>query len=278
MKILRINICVEENTFTHGRRKKSIQSKAAAKNGSIVRRTNFLPILPDYFVIFFQKFQQFFAEYTPRALEKIHFLEKIGFTQFCLTPTYYNIPNFDHEYYDHFVSCKTATSMNMIIYNIPSCTSFFIPVDVIRQCAEEQLMIAIKESSGNKDYYLKLAAIAEKHNIELFQANEPDFFWAVEHGTDGFVPVLGNYDPALYVKLCEAVLQNNLTGVKDIQAVIDTMREIILLGNKKWLAGIMYAVHTLGIGNGIPLLPTHEPPEEEKQKIKKYTTYKNISC
>ncbi|MHC4133316.1 MAG: dihydrodipicolinate synthase family protein, partial [Planctomycetota bacterium] len=90
---------------------------------------------------------------TPRAIERIRLLEQLGYKHMAVTPTYYITPEKNEEFLSYFGACRDAADLNMIVYNIPSCTYTSIPVEVIADMAKRGWTQCIKESSGDKDYF-----------------------------------------------------------------------------------------------------------------------------
>lgn len=209
------------------------------------------------------------ATSTRKALEQIAVLDRIGFSTMVVTPTFYITLRLDKEFMTHFDRCRQATDMDMVIYNIPSCTNSQIPVAVVAEMASRKWFSAIKESSGSRDYFKEMASIAEQHDISLFQGNEPDIEWGLSIGAAGVVPVCANYEPQTFVTACNAARQGDLKLLAKAQQRASAIREVLLLGQKNWISGIMYGVSSLGIGSGKPVLPLQELSAVEKAPIDK---------
>jgi 4-hydroxy-tetrahydrodipicolinate synthase len=207
------------------------------------------------------------ATSTRRALDQIAILDRIGFSTMVVTPTYYIALRFDDEFMMHFAKCRQATSMEMVIYNIPSCTNSQIPAAVVREMAERKWFSAFKESSGSRFYFEEMLAITEQHGISIFQGNEPDIEWGLAVGAAGIVPVCANYEPETFVAACNAAQQGDLKLLAKAQQRISKIREALLLGQRNWISGIMYGVSSLGIGSGRPIQPLQELPTVEKASI-----------
>lgn len=204
---------------------------------------------------------------TACALERIRFLEQAGYDTMVVTPTYYITLSRDEDFKTHFEECRQATDMDMIIYNIPSCTYSQIPVDVVERMASQDWFIAIKESSGNRQYFKQMASIAERYKITLLQGNEPDIEWGFGQGASGIVPVCANFEPKTFVEACLAAAQGDCNRLKQLQARMDYLRENLLVQSELWISGIMYGLKTLGLGSGIPLKPLSEVSERSKKRI-----------
>ncbi len=207
------------------------------------------------------------ATSTVRAIERIRVLDRIGFRHMVVTPTFYVTPTREEEFLTHFDGCRQATAMDLIVYNIPSCTGASIPVTTIAEMVRRGWTGVIKESSGDQDYFLELTKAVSESATTILQGNEPDIAWGLSVGAKGMVPVCGNYAPSLFAAAWSANQAGDETRLAELQRHIMAVRETLLLGDKSWLAGAMYGVHTLGIGNGKVLRPIQELSDEQKREI-----------
>ncbi len=218
---------------------------------------------------------------TKRALEKIRILEEIGFGQIAVTPTFYISLATDQEMISHFAACRNATSMDIIGYNIPSCTQSSISVSAMSYMCEQGWFTAIKESSGDRKYFLELLDVARANGVSLLQGSEVDIEWGFSIGANGIVPVCANFDPLTFVSIYQASLKKDLQMVSLLQERLTGLREISQVSHGgNWISGIMYAVSMLGIGNGIPLLPIqplNDAGQAHVSKIKPLESIEELS-
>jgi 4-hydroxy-tetrahydrodipicolinate synthase len=205
------------------------------------------------------------ATSTARALKQINISKRLGCKAIVVTPTFYIALQREVEILAHFQACREATDQELVIYNIPSCTGCHIPVTTIRKMAEAGWATAIKESSGDADYFRQLLSLGVEMAVSVLQGNETDIVWSLQAGAAGIVPVCGNYDPALFVETYNAVKSG--TEEDDAQERLDALRDVLLVGDHNWIAGITYGLKSLGIGSGKPLLPLQEVDDNRKALI-----------
>lgn len=204
---------------------------------------------------------------TERAIERIAFLDKCGYKYMAVTPTYYITLTYDEQFLTHFQACSDATDMEMVVYNIPSCTYSQIPLAVLETMAQKGLYRILKESGGDRDYFSEVMKIAAKYDLTVLQGNEPDIEWGFSIGAGGIVPVCANYEPKTYAAAYKASLNDDTKLLKHAQQRASLIRETLLVKADNWISGIMYGVSTLGIGNGKPLRPLLEISPEAKARI-----------
>ena len=144
------------------------------------------------------------ATSTGRAIERIEILAKTGFDHVVVTPTYYITPTRHEEFLDHFDGCRQASDMNMIVYNIPSCIGAEIPVGTIVEMVQQGWTRTIKESSGDRDYFMAVMDGLKNTGAAVLQGSEPDIAWGLSSGARGLVPVCANYAPRLFAAAWKA--------------------------------------------------------------------------
>lgn len=87
---------------------------------------------------------------TAASIELSKEAEALGLDGLMLVAPYYNRPP-QEGLYRHFKAIAEATTLPVIIYNIPSRTGCNINVDTVVRLAEIDNIVAIKEASGNMD-------------------------------------------------------------------------------------------------------------------------------
>ena len=207
------------------------------------------------------------ATSTSRALKQIRLLEQIGFEYMVVTPTFYITLDYTNEMLSHFGCCRDATDMEMVVYNIPSCTGSSIPLATMEEVVRRGWTHAFKESSGDRDYFSSVLDICNRYGAKVLQGNEPDIEWGLTLGAAGIVPVCANYDPETYVSAWQAAEKGDPEILRTAQQRISAIREVLLMGRKNWISGIMYGMSSLGIGSGTPMGPLQELGEEDKRLI-----------
>ena len=207
------------------------------------------------------------ATSTGRAIERIKILDQTGFKHVVVTPTYYITPERHEEFMAHFDGCRQATDMNMIVYNIPSCIGAAIPVSAIVEMVKRGWTRTIKESSGDRDYFSDVLDSTADFDTTVLQGWEIEIAWALSEGAKGFVPTCANCVPELFAALWRAHRAGDDVQRAEAQERIVAVREALILGDKNWIAGLMYGIKALGIGRGNSLRPIADISDEEKRKV-----------
>ncbi|NLP17657.1 MAG: 4-hydroxy-tetrahydrodipicolinate synthase [Firmicutes bacterium] len=87
---------------------------------------------------------------TQQSIELTKKAEALGADAIMLVTPYYNKPPQD-ALYTHFSTVAAATSLPVMIYNVPGRTSRNIEAETVARLAEIDNIVAIKEASGNMD-------------------------------------------------------------------------------------------------------------------------------
>lgn len=213
---------------------------------------------------------------TAKIKEKIKILKKIGYKYFVLTPSFYITLTNDEEFFRLFGECKeVAGEMEMIAYNIPSCTSSILPVDVLCDMAKRDWIRYCKESSGDLEYLKEVINKGSKFGLKVLMGDEANMDKGLLAGACGIVPVAANYEPETFIKIYQAAIEGNLDEVYKMQERITLLRETLVKAGTCWIAGLKYALHCLGIGIGKPVSPLQPLSKEEKKKVKDFISANN---
>ena len=123
------------------------------------------------------------------------------------------------EMVDHFRAIYDSTGKPIILYNFPLKTDgVAIPVEVIRHLRQENIIIGIKDSSGDLDYLSQLVALRDElgglgvMNGELKKAYE-----ALKLGVDGLVMSYTNVEPDKCREMIQAVQKKDFERAQAIQ-------------------------------------------------------------
>ncbi len=207
------------------------------------------------------------ATSTGRAIERIKILDQTGFKHVVVTPTYYITPTRHEEFMTHFDGCRQVTDMNMIVYNIPSCIGAEIPVSAIVEMVQQGWTRTVKESSGDREYFSDLLDSTADFDTTVLQGQETDIAWGLSRGANGFVPTCANCAPGPFVDLWRAHRAGDEAQRSEAQKRVNAVRDGLILGDKNWIAGLMYGLKTLGIARGNAVRPIAEISDEEKKRV-----------
>jgi 4-hydroxy-tetrahydrodipicolinate synthase len=209
---------------------------------------------------------------TRKVKDKIQVLRTLGYEWFVASPTFYLTLKSPDEHLRLFGACRECGhDMKMMVYNIPSCVGSELPVDTICEMARRGWIEYCKESSLDFSYFKRLLDAANDVGLKLFLGDEVTIAEGLLAGACGIVPVDANYEPRTFIRAYQAALDGDLATLSQMQERIMLLREKLVMGGVCWLAGIKYAMSTLGMGSGLPISPLQPTEYEQKRAIDELT-------
>ncbi len=144
---------------------------------------------------------------TAEVARQMQDFDRKGVTAFLSASPAYNKPT-QEGIYRHYKALSEASSLPVILYNVPGRTaSNVLPITVKRIAEDCKKVVAIKEAAGNIEQVMELARILP----ESFLLLSGDDALAMPHmacGGHGIISVVGNAYPALF----SSVISDCATG------------------------------------------------------------------
>jgi 4-hydroxy-tetrahydrodipicolinate synthase len=149
---------------------------------------------------------------TARAVQLSREMQAAGATHLLHVSPMYNKPP-QRGLIEHFRAIADATTLPIVIYNVPGRTASNIEARTTLTLAEDPRFVAVKEASGN------LAQIGDilAHRPERFAVLSGDDALTVAvmaQGGDGVISVVSNATPRLMARLCEQLRDGDLAGAR----------------------------------------------------------------
>ena len=154
---------------------------------------------------------------TSEAIARAKNLSKIsGLTGLLTANPYYNRPGQEGQY-QHFRAIAEATSLPILLYNIPSRTGVNLEPATVLRLAGIPNIIGIKESSGNIAQITELLNQAPR-NFKVLSGDDGMTLPVLALGGAGLVSVASNAIPAQMTQLVQAGLSGNWTTARELNA------------------------------------------------------------
>ena len=159
--------------------------------------------------------------------------------------------------------------MQMIAYNIPSCTGSNISIETMCEMTRRGWIRYCKDSSGDMEYLKRLISEGKRVGLEVLIGAETCIVEGLLAGGRGIVPMCANYEPQTFIRTYEAAMSKDTAELSKMQERIMFLRERMPKGGPSWIAGVKYAMATLGMGSGKPVSPLQPAGPEQRKKIDK---------
>jgi 4-hydroxy-tetrahydrodipicolinate synthase len=147
------------------------------------------------------------GNYTDKVINHLKVLEKYKVQGILSASPYFNRPD-QRGIYEHFKKISEATSLNIIIYNIPYRTGRNIENHTIRKLAELKNMVGIKDSCGDIKQSMELL-LSRPDNFSILTGEDILTYSTLTLGGDGAILASSHLHTEEFVKLYTLVKENN---------------------------------------------------------------------
>ena len=165
------------------------------------------------------------ANNTLEAIALSRAAEKAGADYTLSVVPYYNKPS-QEGIYQHFKTIAEATSIPMIIYNVPGRTVVSMTNDTILRLSEIPNIVGVKEASGNVGSNIELINRAPE-GFAVLSGDDHTALPFMLCGGHGVVTVAANAAPKLFADMCRTALQGDIALARELNdrliPIYDTM-------------------------------------------------------
>lgn len=152
------------------------------------------------------------ANNTVEAIALSQAAEQAGADYTLSVVPYYNKPS-QEGIYQHFKAIAEATSIPMIIYNVPGRTVVSMSNDTILRLAEIPNIVGVKEASGKIGSNIELINSVPEGFVVL-SGDDPTGLPFMLCGGHGVVTVAANVAPKLFADMCRAALEGDIATAR----------------------------------------------------------------
>lgn len=201
---------------------------------------------------------------TSEAVRLTKAAEKAGADGALVVGPYYNKPMAE-GYYRHFAAIAEASSLPIVIYNIPGRTAKNIEADTICRIGELTTVVAVKESTGSMDQASQIIAGSQ---LSVLSGDDSLTLPILALGGSGVVSVVGNIVPKDVKAMLAAWKAGNVAEAQKWHGKLFPLcRDLLSLATNP--IPIKAAMQRLGRDTGDVRLPLTELPESDRAKLEK---------
>lgn len=202
---------------------------------------------------------------TQHAVADTKIAEKLGCDGALLVAPYYNKPS-QEGLFRHFKTIADATSLAIILYNIPGrCSVDILPDTVVRLANECRNIVSIKEASGSVERVSELRGrLPESFSILSGDDSLTLPFMAV--GAAGVVSVASNLVPAEVCALIRACESGDLKSAEQLhRKLLPLFKNLFIEPNP---VPVKTALAWRGVMSGEVRLPLCEMSEANQVRLR----------
>ena len=192
---------------------------------------------------------------TQHAIDDTKLAEKLGVDAALLVAPYYNKPS-QEGLFRHFKAIAAATSLPIVLYNIPGRCGVEISVDTVKRLARDcKNIIGIKEAGGNSDRVSQLrAALGPRFEIMCGDDALTLSFMAV--GAQGVISVASNVVPRQVARMVQsATAGQSKVALKLHETYYSLFKDLFLESNPVPIKAALAMMGQIREEYRLPLVP-----------------------
>ena len=182
---------------------------------------------------------------------------------------YYNKPS-QEGLYQHFKTIAAATSLPVVLYNVPGRTGVNLQAaTTVRLAKDCKNIVAIKEASGNLEQIDEIIK-NKPSSFDVISGDDALTFPMISCGAIGVISVIGNALPKEFSKMIRLEFRGEYEGARKIHhKFIDLFSLLFIDGNP---AGVKAMLNEMGMIENVlrlPLVPTRISTLQKMSEIMK---------
>ena len=200
---------------------------------------------------------------TAALVKKIKSFDVKGVDGILSASPHYNKPS-QKGIIEHFKAIAHATSLPIILYNVPGRTGSNMEAVTILELAKIDNIIGVKEASGDVNQVMQILKEAPS-DFAVLSGEDALTMPFVAMGGHGVISVVANALPKAFSTMVNAVIHGDLDKAQSIHFdVLDITDDFFAEGNPP---GVKYCLQLLNICNETVRLPLTTISTDLKQKM-----------
>ena len=201
---------------------------------------------------------------TEEAIGLAQYAEKAGADAALVVTPYYNKPT-QLGLYEHFAAVAKATSLPIIIYNIPPRSVIDMTPETMGRLAHDfKNIVGVKDATGKVERVSEQRMTCGKEFVQL-SGEDASALGFNAHGGVGCISVTSNVAPRLCAEFQEATLANDHERALELQDRLLPLHKAIFI--EPGVSGAKYALFRLGKIENVTRSPLVTVEETTAKKI-----------
>ncbi|MFO1377805.1 MAG: 4-hydroxy-tetrahydrodipicolinate synthase [Steroidobacteraceae bacterium] len=200
---------------------------------------------------------------TAVTVERTRAACEAGVDAVLVVTPYYNKPS-QEGLYQHFLAVADASSVPVILYNVPSRTAVDMLPPTVARLAEHPQIVAIKEATGRLERARDILGSCGDDFVLLSGDDATAREWMLA-GARGVISVTANVVPGAMHRMCEAALEGDAPGALAIDTTLAALhRDLFLEANP---IPVKWALMKMGRTRGGIRLPLTRLADEHQPAV-----------
>ena len=182
---------------------------------------------------------------------------------------YYNKPS-QEGLYQHFKAIAAATSLPVVLYNVPGRTGVNLKAETtVRLARDCENIVAVKEASGSLEQVDEIIKNKPK-DFAVISGDDALTFPMISCGAEGVISVIGNALPKEFSRMIRLEFKGEYEGARKIHHRFTELFSLLFVDGNP--AGVKAMLHEMGFIENIirlPLVPTRISTLQKMSEILK---------
>jgi len=203
---------------------------------------------------------------TSEVVHAAREMQSIGVQGLLSVTPYYNKPT-PEGLYQHFSKIAEATSLPIVLYNVPGRTGCNIDAATCARLATIPHVVGVKEASGNITQMVEICRAVPRDFLVL-SGDDALTLSLMAIGGRGLISVASNIIPAEMSQMIEAAERGDYTAARQMHHRLVPL----MLGNfvESNPGPVKYAMSVLGLCEEVFRLPVVSPRPASQEKVRAF--------
>ncbi len=202
---------------------------------------------------------------TQETIDFSQKIDRLDVDGLLVVTPYYN-KSTEKGLYEHFRVIAEAVDLPIILYNVPSRTNVTIPVETVRQLAEIDNIVGIKDATSDLAYTANVRRVTSP-DFAIYSGNDDTVVPLMSVGGSGVISVLANIMPKEMHEMTQLYLDGHTEEAGRMQ--VDLMPAIASIFVETNPVPVKAAANMMGLPGGHLRLPLYEAEDATKELLRK---------
>ncbi len=207
---------------------------------------------------------------TLTTIEATKEMEAAGADGILVVAPYYNKPS-QEGLYQHFKAVAEATTLPIVLYNIPGRCGINMSPELIARLAQIPNIIAVKEAAGSIEQVSQIKQLVDDDFI-IYSGDDSLTLPMMAVGGSGIISVAGHVVGKEIHAMVDAYVDGRVAEAQEWHKKLYPMFKNLFITSNP--VPVKYALSQVGFGNGKVRLPLVEANDAEKEIV--YNTMQKL--
>ena len=201
---------------------------------------------------------------TRTTIEATKEMEAIGADGVLVVAPYYNKPS-QEGMYQHFKAVAEATSLPVVLYNIPGRCGVNMSPELIARLSKISNIVAVKEAAGSIEQVSQIKQLVDDDFI-IYSGDDSLTLPMMAVGGYGVISVAAHVIGKEIHAMVDAYVEGRVAEAQEWHKKLYPMFKNLFITSNP--VPVQYALNQIGFGNGNVRLPLVEANDAEKQIVR----------